>query len=233
MMHNPFQSYHTDPTLAAYAGITNPFGLPTTALQTAAGNPAALNPLAATLGMISPLAGIGQLGQTGYPGIPPIYGQNPGITGQSPYIGQNPFVQNPYLQNPYLQNPYGQSQFGQNPLHSVGLQNPILSALQNPWLSAILAQQQNPWLNPLLTQQHAHQQGLFGSQQGSPYGQFGYGQSGYGQSGFPLAPQSFLGQGAFGGTQALGQIHPLAAQQFAQQCALRALQSQGQSPWGF
>jgi hypothetical protein len=64
------------------------------------------------------------------------------------------------------------------------------------------------------------QLGQFGSQQGqlSPYSQIGY----------PLAPQSWVGQGGpFGGAQGFGQIHPL-----LQQIAMRPYQGAGIGSWG-
>ena len=214
MMHNPFQSYQTDPTAAAYAGIGNPFSLPFTAMQTTGTNPAALNPLATALGLCQ-TAGVSPLGQTGYSGmpnygnihpqhlqlaslltqagIPQGFGQNPIGNWQNPYaatVQQNPWIasgqQNPILST-VLQNPLIAAGL-QNPLYA-GLQNPLVAAaLQNPLLAVAL---QNPYLNPMLAQQQGISS-LFG-QQGSPYGQTGspFGQQGspFGQQGLPFGQQ--------------------------------------------
>lgn len=228
MMHNPFQSYQTDPTLAAYAGITNPLAT----MQT-------INPITSVLGGSSPFGSLSQLGQTGFPGtsgqqglnpqqlqlasllasqasIPQMFGQS--HLGQNPYnLGQNPWItgglQNP-LQNPLLtaglQNPLLTAGL-QNPLLTAGLQNPLLTAgLQNPLLTAGL---QNPLLNPWLQQQFGlqpfqhshHQQFGQGLQQ---FGQTPYGQtSPYGQIGSPYGQQGL----PFGLLQTLQQQQPLQA----------------------
>ena len=140
-----------------------------------------------------------------HPGIPQIPGLNPYAAGL-----QNPFLQNPLLQNPMLQNPLLQQALIQNPL----LQQALIQ--QNPLLQQALTQQnpltQTGWQNPML---HAYPQ-----QQ-----QFGY----------PLAPQTFIGAGQFGGGQGVpqyggaqyGQIHPLALQQLV----LRSLATSGINPW--
>jgi hypothetical protein len=123
----------------------------------------------------------------------------------------------------------GQSVFGQNPLQS--LVNPQQQQLQ---LAALVAN--NPMLaasllnNPLVAaslhaQAYGNQFGVqqqypqIGQQIGSPFGQIGY----------PLAPQSWIGQGVpFGAPQAFGQINP-----FQQQVGQRPFQGQGISPWGY
>ena len=254
MMHNPFQSYQTDPTLAAYAGMVNPFSSPYTGMQNPVTNPATLNPLTSALGVSCPVGGLSQLGQTGYAGIPNFGNIHPQQLQLASLL--TPQASSPQLfgQSPW-QNPYAVSSF-QNPWITGGLQNPLLTAgLQNPLLSAGL---QNPLLNPILAQQQfglqplqAHVpyqqigQGMFGLQgspyasqvspygsQVSPYAQIGspFGQQGspYGQIGSPLAPQSWVGQaGPFGGVPAFGQIHPL----LAQQLAARAFHAPGISPW--
>jgi hypothetical protein len=196
MMHNPFQSYQTDPTLGAYSGLGSPFSLPYQAMQTSAINPA-LNPLTAQGLAACATAGIPQLAQQGYTGVPNfIGGLHPQQQLQLASILATQF-QNPYqvagLQNPALQNP-GLQNFafqGQNPW--------IQSGLQNPWHTAAL---QNPLLNPILAQQLGIAGGSpFGAQ---PYQQFGhlgqqvspFGQqvSPFGQQGLPYAQQGPYGQ---------------------------------------
>jgi hypothetical protein len=216
MMHNPFQSYQIDPTLGAYAGMTTPFSSPYTALQTSSMNPAtAMNPLAATLGLPLPTAGIPQLGQTGYAGIPnygSIHPQQlqlasllasqaaiPQLLGLVPHQATN--WQNPY-QAPAFQSPWITAGL-QNPLLTAGLQNPLFTVgLHNPLLNPILAQQ---LLGPQFGLQpySPYQQiGPFGSpfgQQGSPYQQvspFGQQVSPFGQQGSPYQQVSPLGQQA-------------------------------------
>src|SRR5579864_4905749 len=69
MTHDPYQTY---PTMGAYGGVTTPFTSPYA-------NPAAaINPLAAALGLSAiPSAGIPQGGQQGYAGYPVHGGINP------------------------------------------------------------------------------------------------------------------------------------------------------------
>lgn len=141
---------------------------------------------------------------------------------QNPFGGQqqNPFggqQQNPFAalqQNPFAalqQNPYGgqqQNPFGgqQNPFGGLQ-QNPFAALQQNPLLAATL---QNPMLHPLVAQTLGqHLQPGFGG--GTPYGQTGY----------PLAPQSWIGQGG------IGQILPLYQQLLAQRGVT------GINPWGY
>jgi hypothetical protein len=239
MMHNPFQSYQTDPTLGAYAGLANPFSLPYTAMQTSLTNPATFNPLSSALGQVG---GLSQLGQTGYAGIPNYGNIHPQQLQLASLLTSQASIPQVFGQSPW-QNPYAV----QSPWITGGLQNPLLTAaLQQPLLNPILAQQfgLQP-MQPYSPYQQIGQGTPFG-QQVSPFGQQGlpfgqqsspYAQQGspYGQIGVPLAPQSWVGQaGAFGGGQGFGQIHPLLAQQlFAQQLAARALHSQGITPWGF
>ena len=217
MTHDPFQTLSM---LGAYSGAATPFGTPYAGAQIPSINPAAIHPLAATLGISSPFAGAGvsQFGQWGYPGAQPYGGinpqqlqqqqqlaqallaqtLNPQLQGQSPANWQNPqqgIQHNPLLQNPVLQNPYVAAAVMQNPL--------VQAVLQNPQLAQHLALQQ-------IQSQFA--------QTGSPYGQIGGG----------LAPQSWVGQGAsYAGGQPFGQVHPL----IAQQLAARALHATGISPW--
>jgi hypothetical protein len=242
MMHNPFQSYQTDPTLAACAGIASAFGLQPGNLQATANNPATLHPLAAALSAMNP--GISQLGQTGYGGIPNYGNIHPQqlqlaslLTSQAGIpqafgtnLGlQNPYQQNPYQQNVYPQNPYSVSPF-QNPL--TALQNPwITGGLQNPILSAL----QNPWLNPMIGQ-HQHPMGLQGTQLGQPYSpylqQFGQ-QSPFQQQGSPFGQQApFQQQSPFAQHSFFGQqLSPFVQQSpFGQQGY--GQQGYGQQGWG-
>jgi hypothetical protein len=239
MMHNPFQSYQTDPTLGAYAG--NPY-TPFTAMQSATMNPA-LNPLAAIQGLSScATAGGPQIGQQGYAGVPTFVGLHP----QQLTAYQNPWIptglQNPWftaalqnaLLNPILAQqliPTAGSPFGLQPLTPYGQQ--ILGQV-SPF-----AQQGLPFTQqglPFAQQGLPYgQQGVPYPQQGSPYGQPPFGQVSpfaqqglpYGQLGSPLAPQTWVGQaGPFGNPQAFGQIHPLLAQLGARQ-----FHTPGISPW--
>jgi len=154
-------------------------------------NPA-INPLAT----LNPLLGLAQLAQTG--GIPQ-FGQS--IYGQVPTQG---FVNPQQLQLAQL--------VANNPLVAASL-------LSNPLVAASLhaqsfGQQQYPQLGqqqyPQLGQQQYPQLGQQIGQPGSPFGQIGY----------PLAPQSWIGQGVgqFGVGQGFGQ---------------RPFQGQGFSPWGY
>jgi hypothetical protein len=191
-MHNPFQSFQTDPTAAMYAGLGNPFSLPYTTGQIGQTNAPTLNPLAAALGASCGTSGVSQLGQTGYAGIPNygnILPQQLQLASWLTSQSQIPQTFGPNLMANW-QNPYAVStQY--NPWVTAGLQNPLLTAgLQNPLIGL-----QNPLQNPLLHQMLAHQQhlaSLYG-QQGSPYGQIG--QQGspfaqYGQQGSPFGQQS-------------------------------------------
>jgi hypothetical protein len=109
---------------------------------------------------------------------------------------------------------------------AAGLQNPILAALlTNPFVAAGLHSQFGQQPHSLYSQ--------FGQNGGLPFGQ-GNPMAGVG---YPLAPQSWVGQGGqLGGGQGYGQsygqgygqINPLVAHLTA-----RALQGQGFSPWGY
>jgi len=123
-------------------------------------------------------------------------------------LGQPVFGQNP-LQN--LINPQQQ----QLQLAALVANNPVLAAslLTNPLVAASLHAQ--AYGNQFGVQQQYPQ---IGQQLGSPFGQIGY----------PLAPQSWIGQGVPFGAQAFGQINP-----FQQQVAQRPFQGQGISPWGY
>jgi hypothetical protein len=199
-MYDPIQAYTT---LGAYS-LTNP---------------AAFNPLAATLGISS------QLGAQGYQNVP-VYG------------GINPQQLQQVHQLQQLQQLHQLQQQMQNPWNQVGFQNPaVLAALQNPQLLASL---QNPLMNPVL-----HQLAAYGQQPGlqhhgigfagSPFGQIpGHMGSPYGQVGLPLAPQTWIGQGTqFGQGGQVGGINPYAQNPLVlAQLATRGLQ-QGITPWGF
>jgi hypothetical protein len=229
MMHNPFQSYQTDPTWGAYAGVANPFTSPYAAMQPSVTNPATLNPLASALGMSCPTTGLSQLGLTGYTGIPSYGSIHPQqlqlaslLTSQQGAIPQI-FGQNPLLQNPYavVQNPWITGGL-QNPLFTAGLQNPLLTAgLQNPLVNPFVQQQLGlqPFQHSLLQQIG---QGSPYGQQGSPYGQQGspFAQIGspFGQYGSPygqIAPQSWQQQQplqAYSPYQQIGQGSPFGVQ---------------------
>jgi len=150
---------------------------------------------------VNPLLGLDQLAQTG--GIPQQLG--PSIYGQNPVQG---FV------NPQ------QQQLQQLQLAQLVANNPLLAAslLSNPLVAASLHAQS------FGSQQFGQQQypPQFGQQQyppqiGQQIGQLG---SPFGQIGYPLAPQSWIGQGVgqFGVGQGFGQ---------------RPFQTQGFSPWGY
>jgi hypothetical protein len=112
----------------------------------------------------------------------------------------------------------GPSPYGMNPIQSFinpqQLQQASLLVLQNPLLAASLLS--NPFVaaglhSPVHGPNGVPQFGLQ-SPMGSPYGQIG----------FPLAPQSWIGQGGFGPLQSLqSQLIP------------RPFQAQGPSPWGY
>ena len=115
----------------------------------------------------------------------------------------------------------GPSPYGMNPTQSFinpqQLQQVSLLALQNPLLASVLS---NPLIASALHSQAPGPYGApqFGLQSPSPYPQPG-------QMGFPLAPQSWIGQGGlFGGAQGFGPL---------QQLIPRPFQAQGPSPWGY
>jgi hypothetical protein len=181
-------------------------------------------------------------------GNPQLFGLSPWQTGlhnplQAALLA-NPLIaaalQNPFI-NHGIQNPlFGGAQ--QNPLQAALLGNPLAAGMGNPYSSGY----QNPMLNPVYAALNPWAGGLLGHQQYSPYsqmgqigpqtGQFGsqfgqtspYGQtSAYSQIGYPLAPQSWIGQGGpYGGGQAFGQVHPLL------QTGGRPFQVPGFGSWG-
>jgi len=137
--------------------------------------------------------------------VNPIAALNPAL---NPLLGQSPITQMGGI--PQMgQQPYGQNV---NP-QQLQLLTLLASLLSNPLVAASL--------------QH--------SQAFNPYGQqFGQQQSFYPPigpqigAGYPLAPQSWIGQGQFGGGQGFGQPHP-----FLSQLSQRPFQAQGFSPWGY
>jgi len=184
--------------------MPTPIGLPYQGQQGSAINPAALNQLAATL---SQIGGIGQLAQS-------PFGQHPGQS----FMGPQQFQQQ--LQQQQLQQ--------QLQLLAALVNNPLLAAgLQH---GGNIGQQpfgQQPFGQQSYGQQSYGQQ-PFGLQQYSPYQQHGQIGSPFG-GGYPLAPQSWIGQGSpFGAGQGFGGIQPLLSQ-----WSQRPFQSQGLSPWGY
>ena len=192
MTHDPLQTYAM---LGAYSGVPTlqPFTGQQHYGQYGILNPLAQQQLLTLLGQTNPqLQGISPFHLGGGAGLFQGAQHNPfGFQQQNPFGGIQQFQQH---------NPFGGIQ--QNPLAALqnpwlALQNPLLAAtLQNPLLAATL---QNPMPHPLLTQGIGQ----------SPYQQQGIG-GGYGQAGYPLAPQSWIGQGA-----QTGQINPLLYQQLA------------------
>jgi hypothetical protein len=146
-----------------------------------------------------------------------LQGINPILAQQHPLLAQ--LAQTGALQQ------IGQSLFGQNPIQgqvnpqhlvaSLIANNPVLAGalLSHPLVAATLyahaQSQQNPQFGLQQQPQLFPQIGQQIPQMGSPFGQ---------QTGYPLAPQSWIGQGAQFGGQAFGQ---------------RPFQPQGFSPWGY
>jgi len=203
MTHDPFQTY-------THYGVPSPFSLQYPSLQ-----PSAINPVVAALNAILGLSPIAQGA-----GIPQA--------GPSPY-GMNPFQSfiNPQ-QMQQASSPYGMSPTPSfiNPQQLqlaalLGLQNPLLAAsvLSNPLIAAGLhSQVPGPYGVP-----------QFGLQSPSLYPPLGQMGSPFGQIGFPLAPQSWIGQGGLpGGGQGFGPLHALQSQLIP-----RPFQAQGPSPWGY
>jgi hypothetical protein len=204
--------------------------------------------------MHDPFQNYGNLGaQMGNQGGFPFQGFNAPTQG----LPQQTGIQHPILaalaaqggiQNPLLAGLAAQGGI-QHPLLAYlaaqgGIQNPLLAYLatqggiQHPLLAYLAAQGgiQHPLLAAIALREMTNPgtPGLFGSpmgqqQFGSPMGQQQFG-SPVGQ-GFPLAPQSWIGQGGIGGGQGFGQgfgqQHPLLSQWIGRQ-----FQPQGTSPWG-
>jgi len=173
-------------------------GLQYPQLQASAINPAALNPLLAL-------------------------GQGSGIQQQ---LGQQPYGFNPmqsFINPQHQQQQQQQLQLASLLAAQQLYQNPVLaSILTNPLVAASLYAQA---IGSHGAGQFGHQQpfnpqlGQIGQQFGSPFGQLG------GQIGYPLAPQTWMGQGSpYGIPQGFGQ-GPLS------QLGQRPFQAQ--SPWGY
>jgi hypothetical protein len=138
---------------------------------------------------------------------------NPIVAALNAILGLSPMAQGAGIPQA------GPSPYGMNPIQSFinpqQLQQVSLLALQNPLLAASLLS------NPLIAAGlHSQAPGPYGVPQAgfqspSPYthGQMG---SPFGQIGFPLAPQSWIGQGG---------LQP--------QLIPRPFQAQGPSPWGY
>jgi len=208
-MHDPFQSYAAMSTpYGAHLGNSNPMGIPYN-VQTPTINPlAGIHPLAAAaLGLsqaaINPINGIPQMGPQGFGQYPAQSFINPQQLQLASALAQQALI-------PQL----------------LGQQSSL--AFQNPMVAALLS---NPLIATGLQSQYGGQQ--FGQQPHSLYSQFAQnGGSPFGQPGlpvgigYPLAPQSWVGQG--GAAQGYGQVNPLLAQ-----FGPRPFQGQAQSPWGY
>jgi hypothetical protein len=192
---------------------------PTLGVYASAINPGAINPLAGAFGGFtpSPLAGLTQWGQQGYPGSA-VYGQvHPlqlAALAQATQAAQLYGQQNPLQTALYQQQLLAQAAL-QNPYAAGVLQNILATGgLQNPYL-----QHQNPFVNPALAQQYG---GMIGPQVGGlQHSPSAFTGTPYGQINPALAPQSWVGQGGHPG----GQINP-----FIQQLATRQF-TPGASPW--
>jgi len=194
----------TQLSLGAYAGATNPFGLPYTTLQTAI-NPGQFNPFAG----VAQTGGISPFGQQGYAGIP-----NYGAIAQQQQLQQ---LQQQLQQLQQLASILA----SQAAIPPAGQMNPWQSQAQpNVFQNPLLGQ--NPLVNPMLAQQLALQAGSiygqpqygqigspFGQQNAPPFAQTPFAQTPFAQGGYPLAPQSWVGQ------QLPGQMHPHLLSQLA------------------
>jgi len=197
MMHDPIQAYAA---LGSIYGMQTPYGI--------LNNPAALSQL-----------GIPQMAQS-------PFGQYGGQGQIGPQQLQQQLQQ---LQQQQLQQLQLAQLLGISPV-SAGFQNPLLAALvNNPLLSAGFHGQhygqqhfgqqqfgQQPFGQQQFGQQPFGQQ-QFGQQPYSPYQQAGQFGSPFGQTGYPLAPQSWIGQGGL----------------FNSQWGARPFQGQGLTPWGY
>ena len=193
MTYDPLQTYAT---LGGYSGIGNPFQTPFNAIQ---------NPVNAI--------------------------QNPAMYSAAAW---NPFTvyqpQSAHLQNPLLVAGLQQGVSPHSLLQQLAAQQLAQQIVAQQLAAQQIAAQQNPYGQPfgsqpnLLNQQGPMHQQLgqigFGGQGISPFGQPG---SPLNQIGVPLAPQSWVGQGAQFG---LGQTNPV----LLAQLTARALQAQGIAP---
>jgi len=248
MTHDPFQTYANLGQHGKF-GIPVPIGLQYPSLQTSVINPtAAINPLAA----MNPLLGLSPIAQAG--GIPQLqlgqlpYGQipNQGLVNQQQQLQlASLLATQPQLASLLATQPQLASLLATQPqLASLLATQPLLTAslLSNPLIAASLHSQalgayvvpQFGLQQPTLLPQQIGPYGVpqFGLQQptllpqqigqmGSPFGQIG---SLFGQIGYPLAPQSWIGQGGqFGGVP----VYP-----FQSQLGPRPFQGLG-SPWGY
>ena len=161
-----------------------------------------------------------------YPSQQPS-GINPVVAALNAILGLSPMTQGAGIPQA------GPSPYGMNPIQSFinpqQLQQASLLALQNPLLAASVLS--NPLIAAGLHAQAPSPYGVpqFGLQSPSVYPQLGQMGSPFGQVGFPLAPQSWIGQGGLlGGVQGFGPLHPLQSQLIP-----RPFQPQGASPWGY
>jgi hypothetical protein len=142
--------------------------------------------------------------------VNPLLGLSPmAQAGATPQVGPSPYGVSPgqgFISPQQLQ-------LASLLASQVGFQNPALAAslLSNPLIAASLHSQ-------ALGSYGAPQ---FGLQQPSLYPQIGQMGSPFGQIGYPLAPQSWIGQG-------FGPVHALQSQLIP-----RPFQAQGLSPWGY
>jgi hypothetical protein len=182
-------------------GMQAPIGIQPPSLQYPGINPATLNPL----------LGLAQPGQTG--GIPQVspYGQNPG----------QGFIHPQQLQLAAL---LASQAIFQNPVLASLLSNPLVAASLHSQALGSPGVPQGGWQQQFYPQPGQYPQVY---QMGSPFGQTGLP---FGQAAYPLAPQSWIGQGGpFGGGQGFGPIHSLQSQM-----GQRPFQGQqGYSPWGY
>jgi hypothetical protein len=226
----------------AFPGTTNPFGLPSTALQSAF-NPAAFNPLIglAQAGAISPFGQQGNIGVPNYGAIAQQLQQQQQqqqLQQLAAILAQQGLVQQGLAQQGFGQQGFGQQGWGQQGMvpQQIGIspqvnpwqnqfiaQNPLVAALQNPLLNPILAQQ---LALQAVSQQYAQPQ--LGQTQ---YGQLQqYGQPQFGQT-WPVHTQfgqigSPFGQTPYG--QAGMQTgYPLAPQSWVGQAGLSQLAGRG------
>jgi hypothetical protein len=220
MTHDPFQTYAT---LGSYYGMPTPIGLQYP--QTSAINPAAtLNPL---LGQSPFQGGVPQLAQTPY-GLNPV--QQGLINPQqlqlasllASQLGISPVLVASVLSNPLiaasLHSQVPQFGFQQPSVYPQAGQYPPQLGQYPPQIGQYPPQigQYPPQIGQYPSQigQYPPQIG----QMGSPFGQI---PSPFSQIGYPLAPQSWIGQGV-----PFGQVHPFQQQLSPFQSQLNPFQSQ-------